>query len=520
MRKFLPLFCAIWVMYACGQTTIAEPQTTTQPQITSATHTPAPLPTIATATPLPTNTPQPELSPMEARDVADSDIKQQLQDAGFDGADSEYIARTGVATQQLDATTWRVMLTTPTGHLIDQTISYAIGNPADIAKPIQRDSPVSDETGAFAYSYTISATDAPAEIIEALQSAPVAYRPSRMMMIGPPVRIAMDVDAISVYVKGFIKQFGKDKFGDFTKEYDKLVPDSKFKLNDRWNAVKASMYVLDAVWMFEKIWPYLNAIDYLQACAEKPWNPLTAKSFREYPQDQQRIIERLESARSEIKYEGLNLYTIVMNKVLLMGIPGLSTVTKFLFGETLNNLTAETEQRLKNLVAKMEKMVPPCNGWRFVQQAQAGYLFTFEGTKCGGIDGNWTVFDDTTIEGTHILSTFEITVSEEEWLQGKKDFRYVFEQKISDDGGRSEIMYQGFTKNIIFSNQTVQFELNNLTSCTLWGIIYGSPPEIVTGCREIPERVQFTAPSSPWVEDESICQAEKADMMRFHNWQP
>ncbi len=514
MRKFLPLFCAVWVMCACGQATIAEPQTTTQPQITSATPTPAPLPTIEAATPLPTNTPQPELSPMEARDVADPDIKQQLQDAGFDAADSEYIARTGVATQQLDATTWRVMLTTPTGHLIDQTISYAIGNPADIAKPIQRDSPLSDETGAFAYAYTISATDAPPEILEALQSAPVAYRPSRMMMIGPPVRIAMDVDAISVYVKGFIKQFGKDKFGDFTKEYDKLVPDSKFKLNDRWNAVKASMYVLDAVWMFEKIWPYLNAIDYLQACAEKPWNPLTVKSFRENPQDQQRIIERLESARSEIKYEGLYLYTIVMNKVLLMGIPGLSTVTKFLFGETLNNLTAETEQRLRNLVDEMEKMVPPCNGWRFdTQQIPAGNLYNWQGTKCGGIDGYWMITHDTTIEGIRAVGQWTITVNEEEWLQGIKRFPYTLENKTTLPIGTSTIDVLGYTKDVLFDGQNMRFTLDQFTSCRYNGPL---PPGAPDPCSYI----NFTTTGTPWVEDESICQAEKADMMRFQNRQP
>jgi hypothetical protein len=508
MQKFVLLFCAGWLLCACGQATVTEPPTTTIQ------HTPVPS-TATTATPIPLA----ELTPPEARNEADLTVQQQLQALGYGAADIEYIARTGVTAQQRNPTTWHVMMTTPTGHLIDQTISYAIGKTADIAQPIQRVPPSSDAPGSFAYSYTISAKEAPPEILEAVQSAPAAYRPSRMMMIDPPLRVAVDVEAILVNVKGFIKQYGKDKFGDFTKEYDKLVPDGKFKLNDRWNTVKASMYVLDAVWMFEKVWPYLNALDYLQACAEKPWNPLTKKSYKDFPQDKQRILDRIESTRTEIKYEGLYMYTVVMNKVLLMGIPGLSTVTKFLFGETLNSLIAETEQRLKNLVAEMEKMVTPCNGWRFVQETSADYPFSFEGTKCGGIDGYWTIDDDSNFESARIISKIEITISEEEWINGKKDFRYVFEQSTTTEETVGETMLQGFTKNIILNNQTVQFVLNRPVTCS-----FKFSPDVgmkISGCETIMKYTSMTSPPDyVWVEDASICQAEKADMMRYENWQP
>lgn len=506
MQKFVLLFCAGWLVCACGEASM------TNPPIPTMQDTPVPS-TVPVATSLPTHTPLAELTPTEARNEVDLDAQQQLQALGYGAADIEFIARTGVAAQQRDATTWHVMMTTPTGHLIDQTIRYAVGNPADIAQPIQRIPSAADTSGSFAYSYTISAKDAPPEILEVLQNAPLAYRPARMLIINPPSRVAVDVAAILVTVKGFIKQYGKDKFGDFTKEYDKLVPDSKFKLNDRWNALKASMYVLDAVWMFEKVWPYLNALDYLQACAEKPWNPLTKKSYKDFPQDKQRILDRIESTRTEIKYEGLYLYTIVMNKVLLMGVPGLSTVSKFLFGETLNTLIAETEQRLKSLVAEIEKMVTPCNGWRFVQKAPADYPFTFEGTKCNGIDGYWTIEDDSMIEGMRVVSTIEITVIEEEWLNGKQDFRYVIEQLSTTSETRGETMLQGFTKNIILASQTVQFAFDNPLSCQFSFSPSGSR---INGCASILKYVKFTAPSdSVWVEDANICQAEKADMMRF-----
>jgi hypothetical protein len=508
MRRLLWLMCALCVISACGQSAAAEPQTT------MIANTPI-LP--ATSAPLPTRTPQAELSPVEARDEADPDIKQQLQNEGYDAADVEYIARTGVATLQIDATTWHLMLTTPTGHLIDQTISYAVGNPADIAKSVQHAPVSADEPGSFAYFYTISAKDAPPEMLEALRSAPVAYRPARMMMIAPPVRVAVDVEAILVNVKGFIKQFGKDKFGDFTKEYDKLVPDGKFKLNDRWNTVKASMYVLDAVWMFEKIWPYLNSIDYLQACAEKPWNPLTKKSYEENPQDQQRVFERLEHARNEIKYEGLYLYTIIMNKVLFMGVPGLGTITKFIHGSILNDYIKETEQRLKNLIAEMEKLVTPCNGWRFVRKTPSDTLYTFEGTKCKESDGLWTIEDKLTIGEAQTVSKWEILFSEDAWMQGKQDFLYTLENIQNVHETRTEVRLTGFTKNIVFDTKTITFLLDSPVTCKL--DFYAPDASHHRSCNSL-SYMQSSSVDIEWVEDESICQAEKADMMRFHNWQP
>jgi len=279
------------------------------------------------------------------------------------------------------------------------------------------------------------------------------------------------------------------------------------------------MYVNDAFWMFEKVWPYLNALDYLQACAENPWNPLTKKSYRDCPEDKQRILDRIESARNEIRYEGMYMYTVVMNKVLFMGVPGLSTVTKFILGKGLDDFIAETEQRMKKLIAEMEKMVTPCNGWHFVQKAPADYPFSFEGTKCGGIDGYWTINDDSMIEGMRVVSKIEITVSEDEWLKGKKEFRYILEQLSTTEETRGETMLQGFTKDITFNNQTMQFTLSNPISCS-----FTFSPDVgmkVPGCVSIMKYVNISAPSdSIWVEDPAICQAEKADMMRYSNWKP
>lgn len=508
MQKYCVLWCIVWCICACGQASVAAPTTTAS----------TPVATIPVATATSVAPPIATITPPEALSEADPVVKQAVQDLGYGVVDAEYMARTGVTTQQLDATTWRILMTTPTGHLIDQTISYTRGAAADIGKPVQV-APVSpDAPDAFAYSYTMSAKDAPPEMLDAMNSAAISRGASRMMMINPPLRMAVDVDAILVTIKGFIKQYGKDKFGDFTKEYDKLAPEQKFTLNDRWNTLKASMYVLDAVWMFEKIWPHLNSIDYLQACAENPWNPLTKKSYQDFPDDKQRIINRLESARSEIKYEGMYMYTIVMNKVLLMGVPGLQTVTKFILGSTLDNFVKETEQRLKNLVAEMEKMVTPCNGWRYVQHAPAGYPYTFEGTKCGGIDGYWTINDDSMIEGAHVVSKIEITVTEEQWLKGKKDFLWTLEQTSAIEEVHSTMMQQGFTKNIVLLGQSIQFDFDNPLTCRM-----SISPNYarIDGCAEIMKYGKFTGLSgSTWVEDPAICQAEKADMMRYSNWKP
>jgi hypothetical protein len=211
------------------------------------------------------------------------------------------------------------------------------------------------------------------------------------------------------------------------------------------------------------------------------------------------------------------MYTVVMNKVLFMGVPGLNTATKFILGKGLDDFINETEQRMKKLIAEMEKMVTPCNGWRYVQKAPADYPFSFEGTKCGSIDGYWIINDDSMIEGMRVVSKVEVTVSEDEWLKGKKDFRFILEQVSTTEETRGETMLQGFTKDIALSNQTVQFTLNNPISCRF--TFSPDPGGMVPGCEAIMKYVQFTTYYS-WVEDASICQAEKADMMRYSNWKP
>jgi len=504
MQKFILCVSVLWALSACGQPTTSAPTATNVP--------PTPPITMPTATIVPTAIPIATITPPPARAEADPVVWQTVQDLGYGLVESEYIARTGIASQQRDATTWHIIMTTPTGYYIDQTIQYARGNSADIDQPVQM-APISPATpDSFAYSYTVSAQDAPPEIRDAIGNAPLAWGATRMMMIAPPVQVAGDVDAILVTITGFIKQYGKDQLSDFAKTFQQMHPD-KIKLNDMWNGLKAGMYVNDAFWMFEKIWPYLNALDYLQACAANPWNPLTKKSYQDFPQDKQRILDRLESARAEIKYEGMYMYTVVMNKVLFMGVPGLQTATKFILGKTLDNFIKETEQRLKNLVAEMEKMVTPCNGWRYVQNAQAGYPFTFEGTKCSGIDGNWTIEDDTKIETMQIVSKIEVTVSEAEWIKGKKDFRWTLEQTSTTAETRGETMIQGFTKDIIFANQSIQYIFDNPLICR-WS--FSPSGAQINGCAEILKMVQFNAiPNSAWVEDPAICQVEKANMIQF-----
>lgn len=509
MKQFVLLFCVIWFC-ACGQSAVTQSPPTTAPS--------TPVPSLPPLTPTlpPTLTPLPALTPPMAKTESDPALFQAVLDQGYGVIEAEYIARTNVVAQQIDATTWQVLMATPTGHLIDQTIQYSRGATADIGKPIKIAPLSADAPDTFSYSYTVSAADAPPEILDAIRSAPVARAPSRMMRINPPMRVVVDVDAVLVNIKGLVKQYAKDQISDFTKLFQQMHPNQP-KLYDMWNALKASMYVYDAFWMFEKVWPYLNALDYLQACAEKPWNPLTKKSYRDFPEDKQRILDRIESARSEIRYEGMYMYTVVMNKVLFMGVPGLSTVTKFILGKGLDDFIAETEQRMKKLIAEMEKMVTPCNGWRFVQKAPADYPFSFEGTKCGGIDGYWTINDDSMIEGMRVVSKIEVTVSEDEWLKGKKDFRFILEQVSTTEETRGETMLQGFTKDIAISNQTVQFTFNNPISCRL--TFSPDPGGRVPGCDVIMKYVQFTTYYS-WVEDPAICQAEKADMMRYSNWTP
>lgn len=511
MKQFVLLFCVVWLLCACGQSAV------TQSPPTSAPSTPVPsLPPITPTLP-PTLTPLPALTPPVAKTESDPIVKQAVLDQGYGLVEAEYIARTNVVAQQIDATTWHVLMATPTGHLIDQTIQYSRGATADIGKPVVIAPLSADAPDTFSYSYTVSAADAPPEILDAIRAAPVAHHPSRMMRINPPMRVAVDVDAVLVNIKGFVKQYAKDQISDFTKLFQQMHPNQP-KLYDMWNALKAGMYVYDAFWMFEKVWPYLNALDYLQACAEKPWNPLTKKSYRDFPEDKQRILDRIESARSEIRYEGMYMYTVVMNKVLFMGVPGLSTVTKFILGKGLDDFIAETEQRMKKLIAEMEKMVTPCNGWRFVQKAPAGYPFSFEGTKCGGIDGTWTIEDDSNIGGGRTVSKIEISVSEEEWLKGKQDFLYISTQTTTVAGTRGEYTLTGFTKQLIVGMQTMQFYFNNPISCRA---VESHPEKGVDPCKTILKYVNFTAPSdSIWVEDASICQAEKADMMRYSNWKP
>lgn len=242
-------FC-LWPTATTESTNTATAERSTDSTATALPSSPTLVPTLP-----PTLTPLPELTPPVAKTEPDLIVKQAVLDQGYGIVDAEYMARTSVVFQQIDTTTWRVLMATPTGHLIEQTIQYSRGLAADIDTPIQFAPTSVDTPDAFAYSYTVSAADAPQEILDALGTAPIARYQSHMMRINPPVQVAVDVDAVLVNINGFIKQYAKDKVGDFTKEMDKLIDASadKVKINDMWNALKAGLYVKDAFWMFEKV---------------------------------------------------------------------------------------------------------------------------------------------------------------------------------------------------------------------------------------------------------------------------
>lgn len=199
------------------------------------------------------------------------------------------------------------------------------------------------------------------------------------------------------------------------------------------------------------------------------------------------------------------MYLIVMNKVLFTGVPKLNTITKFMLGKSHDDFINETEQRMKALVAEIEKMVTPCNGWRFVVQTTPA---NYQGTKCGGIDGYW-VARASVVNGSSGNVEFVVTVNEEEWLQGKSRFPYTYNFRGAM-GVTVDML--GYTRELLFDGKNIRFMLDQYISCRA----------------HVPEGVgvdpcawySFTGPSDPWVEDETICQAEKADMMRYNNWKP
>ena len=74
-------------------------------------------------------------------------------------------------------------------------------------------------------------------------------------------------------------------------------------------------------------------------------------------------------------------------------------------------------------------------------------------------------------------------------------------------------MIQGFTKDIIFANQSIQYIFDNPLICH-WS--FSPSGDQINGCAEIMKMVQFKAlPNSAWVEDPTICQIEKANMIQF-----
>ncbi len=306
-------------------------------------------------------------------DSYDREVVSGLVAQGFDEASAIFVALTTVDVRASGSGHAQITEWFPTGNnaVIDVTVT-----PTESGDPSAPMKMTSDDTNgdfAFTLEYFVSNDAIPADVQAAHFGA------SR------PVR--SDSSGVQVVVKALIKKLATDGVSEFLKYLDsKDVPsDGEFA-----GALKLMKALVTAIATSVNFKALMSQIDELEDCAKNPTNELTKKAYKENPAELDRLLEQIESTRSEIR-ENTAVAFFAQMLSTGSGITALKAVPWV--GYVVSAGTAWSKDTLdkvnQGLVEDLKKSIVPCaKDYRFDGTVLGSH---WTATKCAGIAGQWDV---------------------------------------------------------------------------------------------------------------------------------
>jgi hypothetical protein len=357
-------------------------------------------PTVASAPPTVTGAPAGTALPSAVATAAptipaavDEQLVQTYEAAGLDPDAAVFLALTSVSVGGQDARHYVVSDAFPTGNSAQISIALTPGPAPDTGSaPLVVQQVQTTPSWTFHLAYFVPYSALPNDLVQELQTgAPLSANDVMLAAFVSSNRSGDRPDSgVNVVVDGVVDQFKSDVKDRAAERIDEEL--GGHSAGNLLAGIEALESVDEAFSIKKEYEEFDKQLNELRDCAENPTNPITQNGYRDDPTQKQRILDAIESARTEIKQNTAVSFIGQLNKTG----SGLVANAKWL-GYIVGPATAWAADSLKaynqKLVDDVKKGVTPCiHSYKLDQTfSYDGLTLHYTSLKCDGPSGKWTI---------------------------------------------------------------------------------------------------------------------------------
>lgn len=303
--------------------------------------------------------------PVDPFATPDEELVQRLMETeGLEQSEAIFVALTKVEARQVSPLTYEITQWYPTGNTGTITVNVTPGVTVDTDAAPPLAATYSETDGDFhaRLQYSVAYDDMPPDVaqqIRALESS--SGVPTGGALAAVRGFVAEAKSGARVLVEAVLKKMGQDQVKDFLKSLDQQMGLEKASTEKLYKVLKAALSVRDAMAMSEEHDAYMAKLDALEECVRNPTNEVTKETYRTNPAEQQRVLDAIDGARTEIKSNIAVIYLGMLNSVA----SGIVSKAAPWLGWLVGPGTAWSKETLRQmndlLIDEATKMVVPCD---------------------------------------------------------------------------------------------------------------------------------------------------------------
>ncbi len=319
---------------------------------------------------------------------------------GLEPGEAEFLALTTLRADVLDAHSYRVVATFPSGDEAEFTISLQPDQAGD-PEHLEMTHEVVGGDFQFRLAYVVPWDEIPSDLHEDIRAGGTALGTDVVLALAP-AQVASDRDGVGVVVTAVVKQIYSQTSSDTARIIQERLGD-RLDVTTTLRMLRGLESVGNALTTSAEYQDVVRELDAIEECAGNPTNPITQRAYRDDPAYRQRVLDQVSATRSEVKANAAVLYLSHLIKTgssLIRTVPALG----FIVGpgtawskQALNDVT-------RRLIDDLRKNVPACGDYRIdktvnVTQMNVTVAIRYTGTKCDGPYGEWTIDSSGTLSG-------------------------------------------------------------------------------------------------------------------------
>ena len=365
MSRIAVLLTALSLLVAACAPGAGEPTAAGSPQGLSPTAPATPPATTAPPTALPTL--EPTATPFEFGEL-DEELVAEYQALGLSETEAIFASLTRGDTVALGDHRYLITEHYPTGNSGEIEITLTPDQTADpeAAGSVAIEHSETETEWLFTLSYFVPYDDIPADVQEQIRSGSTAALGPLLALAGgssDAIFVAESKSGVQVVAEAVIKKYTVDSVKGFIRYLDAVLG-TGVQVDQFYKSISAALSVKDAWAMKSEFDEFDRKLKALEQCVEHPTNPITRRTYREHPEEKQRVLDQIKAAREEIKANTAVSFLNTLIKTgsaLIKNVPWLSWVIGPASAWSKNALREVSER----LIRDVEKNVVPCDAYQF-----------------------------------------------------------------------------------------------------------------------------------------------------------